>query len=89
MRRRDSGVRPRVDRRPVRRGPHRARRGIHPGDPFDPASKIGPLVSAEQFERVTSYLDAGRGEGAEARTGGEAFEGRGFFVQPTARRRLQ
>ena len=57
--------------------------GYTPGDPFDPASKIGPLVSAEQFDRVTSYLDAGHGEGAEAKTGGGAFEGRGFFVAPT------
>ena len=54
-----------------------------PGDPFDPEAKMGPLVSADQFERVTSYLVAGKGEGAEARTGGSPMEGTGFFVEPT------
>jgi acyl-CoA reductase-like NAD-dependent aldehyde dehydrogenase len=54
-----------------------------PGDPFDPEAKMGPLVSADQFERVTSYLVAGKGEGAEAKTGGSPMSGTGFFVEPT------
>jgi acyl-CoA reductase-like NAD-dependent aldehyde dehydrogenase len=57
--------------------------GFTPGDPFDPEAKIGPLVSAEQFDRVASYLEAGRDAGAEARTGGSPIEGTGFFVEPT------
>jgi acyl-CoA reductase-like NAD-dependent aldehyde dehydrogenase len=48
---------------------------------------MGPLISAKQQQRVLSYLDAGRQEGAKLVTGGgkpagEAFE-RGFFVEPT------
>jgi acyl-CoA reductase-like NAD-dependent aldehyde dehydrogenase len=57
-----------------------------PGDPFDPATRLGPLVSAIQRERVRSYIDKGVGEGAVLVTGGaEAPEGleAGFFVRPT------
>jgi len=57
-----------------------------PGDPFDPASRIGPLVSSVQRDRVRSYIDQGIDEGAKLLTGGvEAPEGlsQGFFVQPT------
>jgi acyl-CoA reductase-like NAD-dependent aldehyde dehydrogenase len=57
-----------------------------PGDPFDPSSRIGPLVSATQRDRVRGYIDKGVGEGARLVTGGaEAPEGleRGFFVAPT------
>ncbi len=57
-----------------------------PGDPFDPSSRIGPLVSAAQRDRVRGYIDKGVGEGARLVTGGpEAPEGlgRGFFVAPT------
>lgn len=44
---------------------------------------IGPLVSAQQKERVTSYIEAGRREGAELVCGGRTLEGSGYFVQPT------
>jgi acyl-CoA reductase-like NAD-dependent aldehyde dehydrogenase len=57
-----------------------------PGDPFDASSRIGPLVSAAQRDRVRTYIDKGVGEGARLVTGGaEAPEGldRGFFVTPT------
>jgi len=57
-----------------------------PGDPFDPASRLGPLVSAAQRDRVRSYIDKGESEGAKLLTGGvEAPEGleTGFFVRPT------
>ena len=57
-----------------------------PGDPFDPSTRIGPLVSATQRDRVRTYIDKGVGEGARLVTGGaEAPEGldRGFFVAPT------
>jgi acyl-CoA reductase-like NAD-dependent aldehyde dehydrogenase len=53
------------------------------GDPLDPKTTIGPLVSKEQFERVRSYLDIGKREGAQARLGGEVRQGRGYFVDPT------
>jgi aldehyde dehydrogenase (NAD+) len=57
-----------------------------PGDPFDPASRLGPLVSAAQRDRVRNFIDKGVGEGATLLTGGvEAPDGltQGFFVQPT------
>ncbi|MEU6201288.1 aldehyde dehydrogenase family protein [Streptomyces sp. NPDC047061] len=44
---------------------------------------IGPLVSQEQFDRVTGYLDLGLAEGAKAATGGEPLPGPGWFVRPT------
>jgi aldehyde dehydrogenase (NAD+) len=56
------------------------------GDPFDPASVLGPLVSAVQRDRVVGYIEKGIAEGARLVTGGPtAPDGleRGFFVQPT------
>ncbi len=57
-----------------------------PGDPFEAETRIGPLVSAVQRDRVRNYIDKGIGEGATLVTGGsEAPEGldTGFFVRPT------
>jgi acyl-CoA reductase-like NAD-dependent aldehyde dehydrogenase len=57
-----------------------------PGDPFDPETKLGPLVSDVQRERVRSYIRKGQEEGARLVTGGaEPPEGldRGFYVRPT------
>jgi acyl-CoA reductase-like NAD-dependent aldehyde dehydrogenase len=57
-----------------------------PGDPFDPATRLGPLVSETQRERVRGYIEKGQGEGARLVTGGaEPPEGldHGFFVRPT------
>jgi aldehyde dehydrogenase (NAD+) len=57
-----------------------------PGDPFEPSTKLGPLASANQRERVRSYIAKGEAEGAKLLTGGtDAPEGleRGFFVRPT------
>jgi len=57
-----------------------------PGDPFEGTSRLGPLVSATQRDRVRNFIDKGVGEGASLLTGGpEAPDGlaRGFFVQPT------
>ncbi len=57
------------------------------GQPLDPQTRMGPLVSREQFERVTEYLAVGKREGARLKTGGDAAtEGalaKGFFVKPT------
>jgi aldehyde dehydrogenase (NAD+) len=60
--------------------------GWSPGDPFEGATRLGPLVSAAQRDRVRSYIDKGIGEGATLLTGGaDAPEGldHGFFVRPT------
>jgi acyl-CoA reductase-like NAD-dependent aldehyde dehydrogenase len=55
------------------------------GAGLDPATQIGPLVSAEQHERVMGYIEAGRAEGAEVIAGGEATldDSGGYFVAPT------
>ncbi len=57
-----------------------------PGDPFDDATRIGPLVSAAQRETVRAYIRRGIDEGAKLVVGGiEAPDGleKGFFVRPT------
>jgi len=55
------------------------------GDPHDPDTEIGPLVSARQRERVEGYIESGRAEGAKAVVGGGRPAGldRGWFVEPT------
>ncbi|GGL17149.1 aldehyde dehydrogenase [Nocardia jinanensis] len=60
-------------------------RSLKIGDPLDPATKIGPLVSARQRERVESYIAQGRREGARLTTGGRRPAGfdSGYFMEPT------
>src|SRR5579863_5443662 len=56
------------------------------GDPADPRTAIGPMVSQKQYERVQSYIRKGSEEGAELLAGGEgrprSFQA-GYFVKPT------
>jgi acyl-CoA reductase-like NAD-dependent aldehyde dehydrogenase len=57
-----------------------------PGDPFEPTTTLGPLISDTQRERVRGYIRKGSEEGAKLVTGGpESPEGleHGFFVRPT------
>ncbi|HSS08418.1 MAG TPA: aldehyde dehydrogenase family protein [Acidimicrobiales bacterium] len=57
-----------------------------PGDPFAEGSRLGPLVSATQRERVRGYIKKGIDEGAKLLTGGaDAPQGldTGYFVRPT------
>ncbi|GHF19882.1 aldehyde dehydrogenase family protein [Streptomyces morookaense] len=57
-----------------------------PGDPADPGVRLGPVVNAEQRERVRGYIAKGVEEGARIVTGGkDAPEGleKGYFVRPT------
>jgi len=56
-----------------------------PGDPLDPATNMGPLVTAEAQERVLGYIEAGRGEGAQLEFGGGIPDGleAGAYVNPT------
>jgi phenylacetaldehyde dehydrogenase len=56
---------------------------IKVGPGLDPATEMGPLVSDEQFARVTSYIEAGRKEGANIVTGGKQVGDAGYFVSPT------
>jgi acyl-CoA reductase-like NAD-dependent aldehyde dehydrogenase len=55
------------------------------GPGLDPDTQLGPLVSAEQRERVMSYIESGRDEGAELLAGGEATlaDSGGYYVSPT------
>ncbi len=56
------------------------------GDPGEPKTAIGPMVSEKQYERVQSYIRKGIEEGAEVLVGGEGHpEGleEGYFVKPT------
>jgi len=57
-----------------------------PGDPFEESTRLGPLVSDTQRQRVRGYIEKGTAEGAKLVAGGaEAPEGldRGYFVRPT------
>ncbi len=58
-------------------------KSIKLGSGLDPTTQMGPLVSDEQFRRVTGYLESGRADGATALTGGGRYGERGYFVEPT------
>jgi acyl-CoA reductase-like NAD-dependent aldehyde dehydrogenase len=62
-----------------------AARSTQLGSGLDAATQLGPLVSAEQQERVMAYIQAGRSEGAELLAGGGAAlaDSGGYFVEPT------
>ncbi|WP_370937484.1 aldehyde dehydrogenase [Amycolatopsis sp. cg13] len=57
--------------------------GIPQGDPLDPTVFFGPLVNATQRERVESYIELGKAEGAEMVIGGGRPFERGYYVAPT------
>src|ERR1700736_3702053 len=56
---------------------------INVGSGLEPSTDMGPLVSAEQLNRVCGYLESGFAEGAKAITGGERHGDKGYFVKPT------
>lgn len=58
-------------------------KSIRVGDPLDPATQMGPLVSQEQMDRVLFYIEKGQAEGASLKLGGGRVAGDGFFVSPT------
>ncbi|KAK5113656.1 hypothetical protein LTR62_003283 [Meristemomyces frigidus] len=57
------------------------------GDPFSDSTFQGPQVTKAQYDRVLSYIEAGKADGATLALGGEAYKnvgnGKGFFVTPT------
>ncbi len=53
------------------------------GDPFDPKTEQGPQVDKAQFDKVMSYIDAGKREGAKLLAGGGRKGEKGFFIEPT------
>ena len=56
---------------------------IKVGDPLDPETQMGSLISQAHRERVHGFVEQGRDEGAEVVLGGEPTEGRGAFYPPT------
>src|SRR5256884_1692339 len=53
------------------------------GDPLDPETQVGSLISTDHRERVHGYVETGREEGADVVTGGAVPEGDGAFYPPT------
>ncbi|MBL6846939.1 MAG: aldehyde dehydrogenase family protein [Alphaproteobacteria bacterium] len=63
-------------------------KAITQGDPLDSNTMIGAMASAEQYEKVKSYLDLGKKEGAEVLVGGDVAQmdgdlSGGYYIQPT------
>tara|TARA_Y100000815_G_scaffold177328_1_gene161493 strand:- start:16208 stop:17719 length:1512 start_codon:yes stop_codon:yes gene_type:complete len=56
---------------------------IKVGHPLDPSTEIGPLIHKTHLDKVTSYFDIAKADGATIAAGGEAVEGKGHFVKPT------
>ena len=58
---------------------------IKVGDPFDPATQMGPLAIERQRDRVEGFIAKGKAEGAQLATGGgrPAHLNRGYFIEPT------
>ena len=57
-----------------------------PGDPMDPKTRMGAIVSQEQMQTVLGYIDAGKHEGAKLLAGGNRVSvngDKGFFIEPT------
>src|SRR5512140_1233677 len=63
----------------------RAKR-MQPGDPLDPKTRMGAIVSQEQMQTVLGYIEAGKKDGAQLITGGNRTSingSKGFFIEPT------
>ena len=63
-------------------------KAIKTGSPLDPATMIGAQASNDQYEKILSYIDIGKQEGAEVLTGGDALHQNsglenGYYIQPT------
>ncbi len=56
---------------------------IKVGHPLDPATEIGPLVTKTHFDKVVSYFDIAKQDGATVAAGGEVVGEEGYFVRPT------
>ncbi|MBV9509240.1 MAG: aldehyde dehydrogenase family protein [Caulobacteraceae bacterium] len=55
---------------------------FQPGDPFDAATTMGPLISRRQLERVGAYIETGVREGAQLVSGGRTPDRPGYFLEP-------
>ena len=56
---------------------------IKVGHPLDPVTEIGPLVNEEHYDKVSSYFDIAKQDGATVAAGGEKLGNEGYFVRPT------
>jgi 5-carboxymethyl-2-hydroxymuconic-semialdehyde dehydrogenase len=56
---------------------------IKVGHPLDPTTEIGPLIAEEHFNKVTSYFDIAREDGATVAAGGVVVGDEGYYVRPT------
>ena len=53
------------------------------GDPMDEETQFGPMISERQRDIVIGFIEQGRAEGATLICGGNAIEGKGWFIEPT------
>ncbi|CDP03348.1 unnamed protein product [Coffea canephora] len=53
------------------------------GDPFDPTSHQGPQVNKKQYDRILSYIELGKKEGATLFHGGKPGDRKGYYIEPT------
>src|SRR5436309_3562371 len=60
-----------------------AAKGLRVGDPLEPETQVGSLISTEHCDKVHGFVEQGREEGAEVVAGGEPLEGKGAFYPPT------
>jgi phenylacetaldehyde dehydrogenase len=67
----------------VTQGIAQAAKSMRVGSGLDQTTEIGPLVSDEQLQRVTGYIESGIAEGARTLSGGVRHGDRGYFVEPT------
>jgi acyl-CoA reductase-like NAD-dependent aldehyde dehydrogenase len=58
------------------------------GDPLDPETQVGSLISEQHRDKVHGYVERGREEGAEVVAGGEPEQGKGAFYKPTVLARV-
>ncbi|MBE1285099.1 MAG: 5-carboxymethyl-2-hydroxymuconate semialdehyde dehydrogenase [Rhodobacteraceae bacterium] len=56
---------------------------IRVGHPLDPQTEVGPLIHKVHFDKVTSYFDIARKDGATVAVGGERVGDQGWFIRPT------
>ena len=53
------------------------------GDPFEASTQMGPQIDKAQFDKILSYIEKGKQQGARVVTGGARHGSKGFFIQPT------
>ena len=56
---------------------------VRMGDPSDPETQIGPVANQPQFEKILSYLDVAKADGARCVSGGSKSDRDGWFIDPT------